>query len=374
MKGKGKKTNFLIQGSILAIASIISRIIGLVYRIPMQQIIGDGGNNYYGTAYEVYNVFLLISSFSLPLAVSKLVSAKVAKQDRKNAYRYFKGALFFAICSGLAVTLIVFFGADLFASIMKTPFSAYALRVLAPTLFIVAVMGTIRGYFQGLGTTMPSAVSQILEQIVNAVISIIASYFLFSYGARVGGVLGDETHYAQAYGAAGGTAGTCVGAVVGLFFVSFVFFAYQPVMKKMIRKEKGNKAEPYTKIIRIVIMTIIPVLLSTTIYNISSVIDNGLFKALADFQGYSADDYGIWWGIFSGKTKLLLNVPIAVASALAASTVPTLAAAYAQKDMKTLRRRIQSAIRFTMMIAFPCAVGMMVLASPILQLLWGDAK
>ncbi|MCR5666759.1 MAG: polysaccharide biosynthesis protein [Eubacterium sp.] len=372
MAGKGKKTNFLIQGSILAIASIVSRIIGLVYRIPMQQVIGDGGNNLYGTAFEIYNVFLLISSFSLPLAVSKLVSAKVAQGDRKNAYRYFKGSLFFAMISGLAVTLIVFFGADFFATLLHTPFSSFALRVLAPTLFIVAVMGTIRGFFQGLGTTMPSAISQIIEQIVNAIISIVASYILFSYGAKVGAVLGDETNYAQAYGAAGGTMGTCIGAVAGLFFISFVFFAYRPVMKKLIRKEKKHPADAYRKIIRIVIMTIIPVLLSTTIYNISSVVDNGLFKALAEHQGYSADVYGDLWGIFTGKTKLLLNVPIAIASALAASTVPTLAAAFANKDMDTLRRRIHSAIRFTMLIAFPCAVGMGVLSGPILQLLFDD--
>ncbi|SDB09156.1 putative polysaccharide biosynthesis protein [Eubacterium oxidoreducens] len=374
MAGKGKKSNFLIQGSILAIASIISRIIGLVYRIPMQQVIGDGGNNLYGTAYEIYNVFLLISSFSLPLAVSKLVSTRVAQKDRKNAYRYFKGSLFFAIISGLAVTLIVFFGAGFFADIMNTPFSYYALRVLAPTLFIVAVMGTIRGFFQGLGTTMPSAISQIIEQIVNAIISIIASYVLFSYGAKVGAVMGDQKNYAEAYGAAGGTLGTCIGAVIGLFFISFVFFAYRPVMKRLIRKEKKNPSESYRRIIRIVIMTIIPVLLSTTIYNISSVIDNGLFKAIAEHQGYSAEVFGDMWGIFSGKTKLLLNVPIAIASALAASTVPTLAAAYANKDMELLRKRIHSAIRFTMLIAFPCAVGMGVLAGPILQLLFSDTN
>ena len=110
-KSNTKGTNFLVQGSILAIASIISRIIGLIYRIPMTAIIGDVGNNYYACAFDVYNVMLIISSYSLPLAVSKLVSAKMAKGQFKTAYQVFKGALLFAVVSGTVVAVIVFFGA-----------------------------------------------------------------------------------------------------------------------------------------------------------------------------------------------------------------------------------------------------------------------
>ena len=316
----------------------------------------------------------MISSFSLPLAVSKLVSARMATGQRKAAVKLFKGAMIFATISGLIVALIVFFGSDALASAMQTPFSAYSLRVLAPTLFIVALMGTIRGFFQGLGTTVPSAISQIVEQIVNAIISIVASYILFSYGGRVGEVMGDSAHYAAAYGAAGGSLGTCIGAVAGLFFVSFVFFAFRERLKNLLSKDTGADKESYKTVLKVVVLTVVPVLLSTTIYNISSIVNQFLFKNIAIYQNYSPDDLNIWWGVFTGKYKLLTNVPIAISSALASSSVPSLAAAFAQKQIDILKGRIALAIKFTMMIAIPCCVGIFVLASPLMQLLFNDSS
>ena len=208
MRTSKKDSNFLVQGSILAAASIISRIIGLLYRLPMTDIIGDTGNNYYSCAFEIYNIMLIISSYSLPLAVSKLVSARIAKGQRKQAYQVFKGALLFAVIAGTIVAIIVYFGAEIFTSMLQTPLSVFALRVLAPVLVVVAILGVLRGFFQGLGNMMPSAVSQIIEQIVNAIISIWAAYVLFQYGTKIGEVLGNPEKYAAAYGAAGGTLGT----------------------------------------------------------------------------------------------------------------------------------------------------------------------
>ena len=114
MGSSRKDSNFLVQGSILAAASIVSRIIGLLYRLPMTDIIGDTGNNYYSCAFEIYNIMLIISSYSLPLAVSKLVSARMAKRERTAAYQILKGALLFAVIAGAAVALIVYFGAEFF--------------------------------------------------------------------------------------------------------------------------------------------------------------------------------------------------------------------------------------------------------------------
>ena len=180
-----RESNFLVQGSILAVASIISRIIGLLYRIPLKSIIGDIGNDYYGTAMEIYSILLLISSYSLPVAVSKLVSARMAKGQQKNAYRIFKGALLFALISGSAAGLAVYFGAGFITTyIVNTPLSIFALKVLAPTLLIVALLGVVRGFFQGMGTMMPSAMSQLIEQIINAVISVWTAYMLFQYGGN----------------------------------------------------------------------------------------------------------------------------------------------------------------------------------------------
>lgn len=372
---KKNESGFLIQGSILAVASIISRVIGLLYRIPLTAIIGDIGNDYYGAAMEVYSILLLISSYSLPLAVSKLVSTRVAKGERKNAYRLFKGAILFAIISGTIAALIVYFGAEIITVyLVKTPLSIFALKVLAPTLLVVAILGVVRGFFQGMGTMMPSAVSQLLEQIANAIVSVWAAYMLFGYGSRIGAVLGNSEQYGAAYGAAGGTIGTGVGALIALLFVLFVFSAYAPVFKRKMLRDRRKGQESYRNIFFVLIMTIIPVLLSTTIYNISSIIDMGIFKHVAAAQGYEEKTYSTMWGIFTGKYKTLINVPIAIASSMAASSVPSLATAFASRDFPQVRRKIASSIRFVMVIAFPCAVGMGVLASPILQLLFHDAR
>ena len=187
MSGQQKKNNssFLVQGAILAVAGIITRLIGIAYRIPVNNILGDEGQGFYGCAYSIYNIALLLTSYSLPLAVSKLVSARVAKGEHKNAMRIFKSALLFALAVGTLVGVIVFAFSDFIAgNIMSLRLSAYALRVLAPGLLIVAVMGVVRGFFQGMGTMVPTAVSQILEQIVNAIVSVIGASYLLQMGKK----------------------------------------------------------------------------------------------------------------------------------------------------------------------------------------------
>ncbi len=370
MGSSRKNSNFLVQGSILAVASIISRIIGLIYRLPMTDIIGDTGNNYYSCAFEIYNIMLIISSYSLPLAVSKLVSAAMAKKRRRQAFQILKGALLFAIVAGTAVALIVYFGAEFFTNALQTPLSVYALKVLAPVLIVVAVLGVLRGFFQGLGTMMPSAVSQIIEQIVNAIVSVWAAYVLFQYGAKIGEVLGNPSKYGAAFGAAGGTLGTNLGAISALLFLLFVFFIYMRVFTKKMKREKNVRVDGFWYTMRILIITIIPVLLSTTIYNISGIIDQGLFKNIAVLQGETAEQIDIWWGVFSGKYKVLIHVPISIASAMAASSVPALSASYAAGDKKAVCNQINVAMRFIMVIALPCAVGLAVLARPIFMLLF----
>ena len=371
---KRNATNILVQGSILAIASFISRIIGLVYRIPLNGIIGKKGNDYYGTAFEIYSILLIMSAYSLPLAVSKLVSARVAMGQRKNAYRIFKGALMLALISGGIATLIVYFGASIFTQMLRTPLAVFALKVLAPTILVAAVLGVVRGFFQGLGTMMPSAVSQIVEQIVNAIVSVGAAFILFGYGSRIGAVLGNEDDYGSAYGAAGGTLGTNLGAVFGLLFVGFLFFAYKPMFKRQMRRDRSNQTESYADIFKILLLTIVPVLLSTTIYNISGIIDQAIFKNVANLQGYSSDNISEWWGIFCVQYKTIINIPLAIASAMAASCVPNLSAAYSCRDRDGVRRQINTAIRFIMVISIPCAVGLGVLASPVMLLLFHETS
>lgn len=375
MEKNRKKSNFIVQGGVLAIASLASRIIGMLYRIPLTGIIGDVGNGIYSVAYEVYAILLLISSYSLPLAVSKLMSALVAKGERRNAHRYFRCAMIFAIVVGGVVAVFTFFFAGTIASdLMKSPMSTLSLKVLAPAIFIVAVMGVIRGYFQGMGSMVPTAISQLIEQIVNAFVSVGAAYVLFSYG-ELAVKITRKKGIEYSYGAAGGTMGTLVGALAGLvtLVVLVLFFKYRFVP----RAKKGSsvkKLDSVGVVYKTLLFTIVPVILSTAVYNVSNVLDQAVFNRILSAQGKTSDEYNALWGIFSGKYRLLTNVPISVASAMVASTVIGVSAAVAVKNRREVVRKTRVCIRFTMMITIPCAVGLSVLASPILQMLWGDNR
>lgn len=370
-----EKTNFIVQGSILAIASILSRVIGLIYRIPMTNIIGDVGNNYYATAFEVYNILLLISCYSIPLSVSKIISIYVAKGERQNIIRVFRCALFFAIGTGLIAYMILVFGADfLTARVFKTPQSIYALYVLAPTIVIFSIMGVIRGLFQGLGTMMPTAFSQIIEQIVNAFVSVGAAYFLFQYGMKIGGVLGNKEEYGATYGAAGGSLGTTMGAFVSLIFLLVILAIFWPKFMQHAKKERKRSAESYHVILKILIMTIVPVLLSTTLYNLSGFLEQVIYKNMAVVLAIPKNEVEIAFGVYSGKIRLLLNVPVSIAASMAASVVPTLTAAFTEENMRLVRRKTNISLRFIMLIATPCAIGMGVLAKPILMLLFHETS
>lgn len=365
-----KKSNYIVQGSILAAASILVRIIGLVYRIPVNRILGPVGCSYYSAAYEVYSMVLLISSFSLPLAVSKLVSARMAKGQVRAAYKIFQCTIVFALVSGGIGALLVFFGAGFFSNVVvNTPQSRLALQTLAPTILIVALMGCLRGYFQGMGTMLPTAISQVIEQIINAAVSIAGAWLLFDYGQKIDRLVGSETA-AYAYSAAGSTIGTGMGALAGLLFLLFLMMVYRSVFKRRSKSGRREKTESVAGIYWLLIVTIFPVLMSTAVYNLNGIIDQGIFKHLMEYRSYGSMEIDELWGVFSGEYKLLTNVPIAVASAMASATVPVLTRARVNKNRKEMQKKTENAIRFVMVICIPCAVGLSVLAEPILTMLF----
>lgn len=369
-----KNSSFLMQGAILAVAGIITRLIGIAYRIPVTNILGEEGQGYYGSAFSIYNIALLLTSYSLPLAVSKLVSARIAKGERKNAFRIFKGALFFALIVGSLVASVVFLFADFIAEhMMSLRLSVYALKVLAPGLLIVAVMGVIRGFFQGMGTMVPTAISQILEQIVNAIISIIGASYLLKMGREAAMSQGNSS-VAYAYGAAGGTLGTVSGAAFGVLFLALLFRVYYPTFKRQMLRDHKRSVESYGQIYKVLLLTIAPVILSSAIYNINETIDIGVFGNIMAAQGHTEQDVAALLGRFSGHYNVMIHIPVAVANALGASLIPSLTATIANNGTKKqIHEKINMVIRSTMMIAIPSFIGFLVLAKPILSLLFsGD--
>ncbi|MDO5344867.1 MAG: polysaccharide biosynthesis protein [Lachnospiraceae bacterium] len=371
MKNKGKgSNNFLVQGSILAAASILAKIIGLIYRVPLTNILGDKGNSYYSTANEIYSIILMISSFSLPLAVSKLMSERIHRGEIKNANRVFLCAVRFAVLSGGVLSLITYAFAGLLTKyVMNIELAKYGLRVLAPAILIFAITGTFRGFFQGLSNMMPTAVSQVIEQIINAVISVVCAAIMYQYGLDLAKEQGNDL-LAPAWGAAGATFGTVASVTVALIFIMVVYSSYRKRWMRQLRSDTTKRLEPSAKIYRIIIMTILPIVLSTLIYNISNVVDQGIFNAVLKGQGYSEEQYATIWGIYVGKFRVLMNVPLSLASCLGPAIVPSLTAAMANRNKKDAVRKISSSIRFTMIFTIPCAFGMAALGGPIIQLLF----
>lgn len=356
---ENRKNNFIRQGSILAIASIIVRLIGIVYRFPLVNILHDEGNGIYSAAFEVYSLALILSSYSLPLAVSKLLSAQLARKQYRNANKIFKACFVFAVCSGGVIGLILFFGAGFIEKHLYKNFVGITipLRILAITVFVVAILGVFRGFFQSRKTMIPTAISQIVEQIINAIASIIfALVFLKIY---------KDSQFKAGWGAAGSTMGTLLGALAGLVFLVFVFFIYRPIMKRQIRKDHTNHEYSYKSIYKLLFATIGPVILGQTIYQASGVIDSMMFSNLA-----KGDNVSALYGIFSTKYKLLINVPIAVSSAMASSMIPTIVASFANNKIGDIKRKISMSVKFNMIVAFPSAVGLAVLGGPIVRLLF----
>nr|WP_291233724.1 polysaccharide biosynthesis protein [Frisingicoccus sp.] len=353
--------NLVVQGSILALASIIVRLIGIIYRIPLTNIVGNEGMGYYGFAFEVYQILVILSTSAIPVAVSKLTAARVAKHEYKNAQRIFRCSIIFAAVLSGTLALITFVGARQISSFMFGGITevAPALRVLAPTVFVCAVMGVFRGYTQGLGNMAPTGLSQVVEQIFNAIVSVAAAAILISRGA--------------AYGAAGGTMGTFMGAVSSLVFLYFVYSANRKGLNRRMKKDPTKKLMEDKEIYRLIGLTVIPLILTSTIYQISSLLDSALFSNILKAIGYQSSFISSLYGIYSSKYQLLINLPLGITSALSVAMMPGIAGAIALNRKDQVREQMDMVIRMTMLIAIPCAVGVAVMGGPIMQMLFNDS-
>lgn len=359
------KKRFLVHGGILAVAGILVRIIGMFYRIPLVNIIGGEGNGIYSVAYNIYNIMLVLSAYGMPMAVSKLISARFAKRQYKNANQIFRCSMIFAVISGGIAALLLYFGADFIESAYKSVHGlAIPLRILAPTIFFVAVMGVMRGFFQGQGTMIPTAVSQLVEQVVNAVVSVAAAYALVK--------MYKSTAEEAAYGAAGGTLGTCFGAVAGFLFLVVIYIIYKPAFSRMIKGDKARSEKLETGYVyKVIGLTMLPIILSQTLYHICSVVDDMMYSNI--MAGVLTPEViKTNLGTYSTCYVLLVGIPQGIASAMSSSMLPSVVASYTNNDMKSVKSKIASTIKTNMIIAIPSFVGLFVLGQPIIKLLFSS--
>lgn len=404
MGKSSRKDGFIIQAGILAAAGIICRIIGLLYRSPLAAVIGDEGNGYYQTAFNVYTIILLISSYSIPSAISKVIAQKLSVRDYVNAHRIFLCAMLYVLVVGGVASLVLFFGAGVFS---KGP-AAAVLRVFAPTVFLYGILGVLRGYFQAHRSMVQTSVSQILEQILNAVVSIGAAYLLIifmlsgtqkyvindDYSVSFGKEIvqetadievneedGSRTYVLSAaqkewntahatYGAVGSALGTGCGVVAALLFMWAVYGLNKRTIHRRIAKD-WHEPEDYGSILRLVSGVVVPFILSTAIYNLSTFLNQTIYTWICYLaKGMGDAETSTSYGIFSAKAVVISNIPIALASAMSSAILPNIASKVGQGDMQGAREKTAQAIKTTMLIAIPAAVGIGVLAKPITWLLF----
>lgn len=357
--------NFLIQGSILAAAGILVRLIGLLYKVPMTRILGTEGIGYYNTAYEIYNIGLILSSYSLPLAISKLIAARRIRGRYQDARRVYLCGMAFGVAVGTAMTAILLFGSSwITETIFKSPGSALPLAVMAPTVLVFSIMGIIRGYFQGFGNMIPTSVSQIIEQVIHAAVSIVASYFFLRWFA--------DTAAPASYGAAGGTLGTLTGALAALIFLSALMLRHRNRQAELYRQPQSVSVESWKSVFWALLITLTPIILSQFVYQLSGSVDNSMFGQIMSAKGLTEKERMSLLGVYGGEYRLLTNVPVAIASSLGTSMIPSIVASKTQRDFPAVQKKIRLTVKFNMLIAIPCAVGMGVLAGPVMQLIFGD--
>lgn len=369
MGKKSAKNNFIMQAGILAAAGIISRIIGLLYRSPLHSVIGDLGLGFYQSAYTFYTIVLLISSYSIPAAVSKVIAQKLAVKEYRNAHRIFHCALGYVLVVGGAASLFLFFGAGLLVEEAAVP----VLRTFAPTVFIYGMLGVLRGYFQAHKSMAQTSVSQVLEQVANAVVSVGAAYLLIknTMGTLEMPVEETEQILRATKGAIGSALGTGVGVLVALLFMLAVYKLNKSFIDRRIRYDRHPEVDSYREILKMITMVVTPFVLSTAIYNLNDTINNALYTKIY-LKVRELDTVGTYsgWGVLSGQALTISKIPIAFASAMAAAMIPTVAQLIAARNVEGAKDKIGVAVKTTMIISIPCAVGLFVLARPVTCLLF----
>jgi len=350
------KDSFVKQAAILAAATLFARLIGFLYRLPLTELIGDAGNALYGVGFQFYLFLLVLSSAGLPNTVSKMVSERLARGQYRNAQAVFSAAMGVAVVFGLAGSLILWGAAGFLAVLFGFPGSVYAIRAVAPAVFIVAVMAVLRGYFQGMNNSVPTAVSQVVEQFFNAAFKIFLAFIFI-----------DNIEMA----AAGATAATGIGAVLGLAVLLWIYKRVSRRVKRRIARDKNWETEKPRALVKEVLRTAFPIIMGTAIYSIANFIDMAMVSHRMWASGaFSQLEIDVLYGQLTGKFVVMTTLPVSVSTALAIAVLPSIAGSTVTQDHDAVLGKIGKALRMSALISIPAAVGLGVMAEPLLALLF----
>ena len=368
MKKTKKQVSFMKNVLMLMIAQVLIKILGFLYRLVIINIegFGDIGNGYYATGYQIYSLLLTLSSVGIPTVISKLVSERVAIGDHKGAHRIFRTALKTFTTIGVVMSLGLFLGADFIAkNIINVEGVRYTLMVLAPAIMFVAAGAVMRGYFAGLGTMKPTSITQTLEQFLNCLLTITFVYC----------TIGKDT----AIMAAAGNLSSTIAILIA--FIYIVIF-YRKQRKEILEDCKNQTVEMETKttkqILKIIFAVSIPMTIGSLVAELNATIDTltvsnciqTAFQGIIQGGKEALELKAMQLSGMVSKIETIVRLPLAINAAFCTALVPAIAASLARKDRETAVKRLSFSFFLTIIIILPCAVGLVVLAEPILKTIY----
>ena len=364
---KKENNNTLVKNAtFLMVAALISKIIGMLYKSPLTTLIGRESFACFQFAQNAYFILLMIASFSIPQAVSKIMSERIAFKRYRDAQRVFKGALLYAVIAGGIAALVCIFGASILVPDNMAN-ARLALQMLAPTIFVSGILGVFRGYFQAYRNMLPTSISQILEQIAVATVALLASGFMVHHFANAG----EDT--LQRWSAAGATMGTGAGVCTAFLFMLFVYRVNHKTIAKKIKNDRVSVNESYRSIMKIILLIAAPIILSAFIYNVNGYINGVMYTSILGWKGVPNSlvkqnyaEYGFF--------MTLINIPLTLASTAPTSMMPEVSAQYAIGDLEETKRKIDQATWIAMLISIPASVGLAVLAQPVTRLIFPSTE
>lgn len=362
MSKKNNDTTLVKNASFLMIAALVAKIIGALYKSPLSSTLGSESMGCFNFAQQVYLILLMIASFSIPQAVSKIMAEKIAFRRYRDAQRVFHAALMYAAVAGGAVALVCIFGASILVPDNMAN-ARLALQVLAPTIFLSGILGVFRGYFQAYRNMMPTSISQILEQVFVAVVALVMSNIMIkSFSSQ-----GEDA--VQRWGAAGATMGTGAGVLAALLFMLFVYSVNRRTIQRRIRKDRVSLDESYRDVMRNLILIVMPIILSAFIYNVNGYINSYMYTDIMGRRGLDGETIKSLYAEY-GYFMTLINIPLTLSSTAPTSMMPEVSAHYARKEMTLANNKIELATWISMIICIPAAIGLMILGAPVTQLMF----
>lgn len=356
-KKEGQQTSALLMkgATILVIAGIVSKIFGAIFRIPLTNMIGAEGQAYYSAAYAVYNLLFVIATAGFPVAISRMVSSRIAEGDFLNAHKSYKLAMKVSWALGIISFIVMFFGAGAIASAYKNPGAEASMKAISVALLFTPVVASMRGYYQGRQNMKPTGITEVIEQMMRVAVGLTLAYMFYKTNLQ--------------YAAAGATFGASAGIIAALVAMAVIYARDKEPRSKLL---EGSvvKAETDKKRLKELFAFLIPITIGASVMPIMFNIDAGIIVRRLLATGWDPVMAKKLYGLMGGFCDPIINLPNIFIDAICISLMPAVTTAFTLNNKKDMDDHIKTGLKTMMIITYPCAIGLIVLAKPILTMLY----